>query len=142
MESLIVNAGFAESLQVEAEITDGDCLQKSYLRLWAAKMLIHVKDYTDGVAWRQYASTNGLSASLRIDDYSTADRWFNDDWDGIGSFIWVCDLFQLNPQRTLQRIKDRQVEMNEADLVRMASKADTAVRLRKKKASRRKVKNG
>lgn len=73
-------------------------------RMWAAKLLVHVQDYSKGVAASggkhkkaapdQITSTNAVRAYL----------WFTSEDDSPATFRWICEIFDLDPERTRMRI--------------------------------------
>ena len=84
-----------------------------YLRLWAAKLVVHVRDYQLGVKL-QNNQTKRYSADARIEiqrNFKTADMWIHDPRDGIGTFAWVCGLFNVDPQRARRVIKESKYEI-------------------------------
>jgi hypothetical protein len=84
-------------------------------QMWAAKLLLHAKDYALGVRamnGKRYDPKGGLYVS----DARRAHMWFFDDADvGPGSFIWVCDLFELDPERTRNKVIHRWRELLNLD---------------------------
>lgn len=90
--------------QLTFPTVDRDNNTAALKKLWAAKMLVHVQDYAKGVASaggkRNKTPTEGLTNSNAIRAY----RWFIDEDDSPSSFIWVCGLFELDPERTRMRI--------------------------------------
>ena len=83
-------------------------------QLWAAKLLLHAKDYAMGVRamnGKRYDPQGGLHVS----DARRAHMWFFDDDTAPGSYIWVCDLFELDPERTRNMVVHRWRELLKID---------------------------
>ncbi len=63
-------------------------------KLWAAVLEQAIKDARDET-----------SKTLRVEraDGQTAQHWFHSENDGIGSFLWICEMLDLEPRfvRTL-----------------------------------------
>lgn len=75
-------------------------------RLWAAKLLVHAKDYAAGV--RAMGGTKIISTTRSTGQAVELSRraysWMTSPEDGPSSFIWICDMFDLDPDRTRMRI--------------------------------------
>lgn len=85
-----------DSLSVDPQI-------QACLRLWAAKLVLHVRDYADSIAWQKQKRTNFVREPTH---YYTARIWINSDANHIGSFVWVCELFDIDPNYAKRRIKE------------------------------------
>ena len=79
-----------------------DAVTQGMLRLWATKLLIHVKDYASAVkALNGKYEPNGR---LYVGDGRRAYLWIVSDEDAPATFVWVCRLFDLDPERTRSKI--------------------------------------
>ena len=78
-------------------------------RLWAASMLGAIRDYTayiahKGAARKAYKNDEtarvAQSKALAVEyDGELAKRWIYRDTSGPGTFIWVCEVLGLDPER-------------------------------------------
>lgn len=79
---------------------------KAMKRLWASKLLIHAKDYAEGVKFM--GSVRGRDDSMRIGMFVGEARrayaWLTSEDTAPSSFVWVCELFDLHPERTRRLI--------------------------------------
>lgn len=79
------------------------------LALWAAVFSQGARDYA-------------ISCMLRQPPYDEPQEWFWSDEDHIGSFVWLCDVFNLQPHHARSQILLRlrqlagRVYMPDADL--------------------------
>lgn len=89
---------FSENVQLSHQIT-------ACKRLWAAKMALHIQDYARGVKMlknksvRTKQSTGETMLNARI-----AYNWIFETNDKPASFIWICSLFDINPEHARMRI--------------------------------------
>jgi hypothetical protein len=106
---------------VEFEARRVDEGMESLQALWAAVLQIAVMDYQYGLRRELQppddpTEMRGLSAGAllrrreRILDwarqYVTARAWLNSPLNREGSFVWICEVLDWDPVRTLKRIKD------------------------------------
>lgn len=73
------------------------------LRLWAAVFRQAVDDCVD--ALRYYHTPEHLrSEASKFGDYAGILLWLNSDADEVGSFTWLCALFNVDPARVRKRV--------------------------------------
>jgi len=73
------------------------------LRLWAAVFRQAVDDCVD--AFRYYRTPEHLrSEASKFGDYEQILAWLNSDADEVGSFAWLCALFNVDPARVRRRV--------------------------------------
>ena len=68
-------------------------------RLWGAKLLLHAKDYAQGVkvmGGKRVDKTNSGELCLNA---RLAYSWFTSENTSPASFVWICDMFNLDPER-------------------------------------------
>lgn len=75
----------------------GDSQMKSYKRLVAAKFLLHIRDFEDGMSGR----------IRKREDYERAQRWFLADDDSPFTFVWTCELLKLDPKRIRSALAEK-----------------------------------
>jgi hypothetical protein len=74
-------------------------------RLWAAKLLVHAKDYAAGVKVVGGKRPSNLATSgITCANARKAYTWLTDKSDHPSSFVWICELFDLDPDRTRMRV--------------------------------------
>lgn len=74
------------------------------LRLWAAKLVLHLRDYEDSLVWSASKKHDAARIPAR---FHTAQVWVNDTADHVGSFAWICELFNINPDYARRAIKKK-----------------------------------
>lgn len=79
---------------------------RTMLRLWAAVFRQGLQD------WAAEDSGKRLRANLP-DNYQPGDsiKWFESNTRAVGSFCWLCDLFEIHPDtaRSMARLKKREL---------------------------------
>ena len=77
-----------------------------YKRLFAAKLLLHIKDYTEFL--RAIRSKKQKFGKL---EGRKAEAWLFSNNDEPASFLWICSILNLNPQvvRTQVQLKWREI---------------------------------
>lgn len=94
---------FEESFSLDVGDMTRDPQTEACLRLWAAKLIMHTRDYADGVAYKPKKTRAG-HLKTEPPQFGAAKVWILDDDDSVGSFVWVCELFSLNPERARKHI--------------------------------------
>jgi hypothetical protein len=86
--------------------TDADTELRAMRRLWAAKLLVHAKDYAAGVRAMggHKISTTTKSVGNSVELARRAYSWMTSPDDSPASFSWICDIFELDPERTSLKI--------------------------------------
>jgi hypothetical protein len=77
-----------------------------YRRLWASKLIIHAKDYAAGVrimGAKGVGKTQGNAGGI-LDNARRARAWLTSTDDAPATFIWICMVFDLDPDRTRNKI--------------------------------------
>lgn len=73
-------------------------------QLWAAKLLLHARDYAMGIR-----ATSGRIIKDPQNTYASdariARNWIYSTSYAPASFLWICDLFDLDPESTRLRIE-------------------------------------
>lgn len=79
---------------------------KAMRRLWAAKLLVHAKDYAAGVKIMGGKSVTAptLTSGATLAHARKAYAWMCSPDDQPATFVWICGLFDLDPDRTRMRI--------------------------------------
>lgn len=90
------------SLDIEAQAVDPQL--QACLRLWAAKLILHLRDYEDSL---RNGADFDYSTSKASSRYYIAHSWISDDADHIGSFVWTCGLFNIDPEYARRAIKKK-----------------------------------
>lgn len=88
------NYAVDDAFKIEFDSTERDPAVNSCLRMWAAKLIIHIRDFASK------RTTDEHNANKKL-----ATEWFEDEWDGAGSFIWVCNLFDVDANIAYEKIK-------------------------------------
>lgn len=88
------NYAVDDAFQIEFEFAERDPAINSCLRMWASKLITHTRDYV-----------SKRTTDEHEENRKVAKEWFEDDWDGIGSFVWVCELFDVDPAIAYEKIK-------------------------------------
>jgi hypothetical protein len=86
--------------------TDGE------LGLWSAVLLQAIEDYRrKGTGYE--VAVNGLKLrgwyydrEMRR-DRRRAEQWFKSQNQNVGSYLWICDILQLDPDRVWARIREK-----------------------------------
>ncbi|MGC9196292.1 MAG: hypothetical protein ACP5IL_12675 [Syntrophobacteraceae bacterium] len=96
---------YFEPVAAAAE-TDGE------LGLWSAVLLQAIEDYHRKGAGYEVA-VNGIKLrgwyydrEMRR-DRRRAEGWFKSTNQSVGSFLWICDMLQLDPDRVWARIREK-----------------------------------
>lgn len=79
-----------------------DSSTEGMLRMWASKLLLHAKDYARTV--RSLRGKYEPNGRLYVGDGRKAYMWIVSDDDSPATFVWVCRLFELDPERTRSKI--------------------------------------
>ena len=79
---------------------------KAMRRLWAAKLLIHARDYALGVKWMgaRRMPKEGFKYGDFVGESRRAYAWMCSEEKKPGSFNWICEIFDLQPERTRRMI--------------------------------------
>ncbi|MDR3570188.1 MAG: hypothetical protein P4L43_19350 [Syntrophobacteraceae bacterium] len=82
------------------------------LALWGAVLLQAIEDYRRKGAGYE-VSVNGIrlrgwyyDREIRSDK-RRAEAWFKSQSEDMGSYLWICDLLQLDPERVWARIREK-----------------------------------
>ena len=75
-------------------------------RMWAAKLLVHAKDYAAGVKimGAKRVKDPTLNTGTTLVNARKAQAWMSSKADHPSTFIWICELFELDPERTHMQI--------------------------------------
>lgn len=73
--------------------TDGDVMGDPCKRLWTAVLKRAVKDVHDN------GTTSVISQGTRA--------WFGSKNQGVGSFLWICSMLDLNPEFVRKHAADK-----------------------------------
>ena len=75
-------------------------------QLWAAKLLLHARDYAMGI---RYTGGKIITdpQNVAMMDARIARSWIYSPDISPASFIWICDLFNLDPERTRMHIEHK-----------------------------------
>ena len=73
-------------------------------RLWGAKLLLHAKEYAQGVKVMGGKRVSTANAGELCSNARIAHRWITSESTAPASFVWVCELFNLDPERIRMRI--------------------------------------
>ncbi len=103
-------SGGSKSVDFEpAEATDAS---SGELELWGAVLLQAIEDYHRKGAGYEVA-VNGIrlrgwyyDKEVRRDK-RRAETWFKSKSEDVGSFLWICDLLKLDPDRVWARIREK-----------------------------------
>ena len=104
-----------------------------YYHLWASVMRAGISEATAEIQ----ARAEGISAGICANRYGNALAWMTEERDrGPGSFVWLCDLWDLDPARVRNRARENAANLAAsgrafADLVRN-DQANVEVDLEKK----------
>lgn len=88
------NYAVDDAFKIEFDSAERDPAVNSCLRMWAAKLITHIRDFASK------RTTDEHEENRKI-----AKTWFEEDWDGIGSFIWVCELFEIDSNIAYEKIQ-------------------------------------
>jgi hypothetical protein len=106
-------------MQSQPYIEDPDLLTetsnawRNLHELWAGVLLQAIKDYHD----------EGTSSTVQRDKRH-AMAWFKSSRQDVGSFIWICDLLDLNSGLIRSRIKADGFKLNSIMIGRIQGKSN------------------
>jgi hypothetical protein len=86
------------------------------LGLWSAVLLQAIEDYhRKGTGYE--VAVNGFKLrgwyydrEMRR-DRRRAEGWFKSKNQDVGSFLWICDILQLNPDRVWEKIREKNFKL-------------------------------
>lgn len=99
------NLATQDYMRVDIDNFNVDPQVSACLRLWAAKLITHIKDYTDAAAWEKHVKGSRFTLANEPLHRASSRIWFESPHTGPGTFIWVCELFNLDPQRAYKQIQ-------------------------------------
>jgi hypothetical protein len=77
-------------------------------RLWAAKLLLHAKDYAMGIkATNGKRPKTGRDVGNAVLEARRAYHWIESKENKPASFVWICEIFDFDPDRTRMLIFHR-----------------------------------
>jgi hypothetical protein len=91
-------------LQARTPRIDIETNMSALRRLWGAKLLLHAKEYAQGVKLMGGKRVGNANAGELCSNARIAYRWITSESTAPASFIWVCELFNLDPERIRLRI--------------------------------------
>jgi len=78
---------------------------KSYRRVWAAKMAVHLHDYTQGIEMADKADPKNRAPNNEImRNARRAYHWIFDEATEPSSFKWVCEILNIDFARARNKI--------------------------------------
>lgn len=78
----------------------------SCLALWQSVMIQAVKDLHDVMRFKR--DSEGRNAAwIPVREHANLLRWFRSKQKDVGSFIWVCEVIDCDPDVVLKTLHDR-----------------------------------
>jgi hypothetical protein len=80
----------------------------AYGQLWLGVLQQAVADFEAGLN----VERDSKGAKALLDEHRRAARWFASHNDGVGSFKWICSIFDMNPEQARKQIAEKTRETN------------------------------